>query len=567
MPNETKALPRFDLGLTLAGAISAGAYTAGVVDFLVEALDAWEHGKAQADPDAPQHAVGLKVISGASAGSLTAAILAATLRYDFPHVRQNNTGEGQHNPLYDSWVNMIDIRYLLERRDIVEGRPVPSLLDSTRLLEVAVKAIDYGDGAKLIDRPYLGEPTRFIFTLTNLRGVPFSYTLNSVGQDAQSMSMHGDNIRFALTGLGTVGPSVLRADEYVLEYPAQGQRKWTTWGHPFAIAALASAAFPVGLAPRELTRRVSDYDHIKVLVPGGGGQGARERTISPSWNPVNPRPEGDYRFAIVDGGVINNEPLELARQELCGRDLTVRNDRDGLKAARAVVMIDPFTGPEKPGPQSVSEINLMSAMLSLFSSLKNQARFRPEDVALAIDDTVYSRFLISPVREGDNREKSAYAIACGSLGGFGGFLSQRFREHDFFLGRRNCQRFLERHLTLPEDNPLFNVWTDDQRQRFRQHKIKADGTISHELPIIPLMKAIHPVSGYVETAPAWPKGACHPKSLEKPLKSRLDAIYDAMVQEKMGLLLLLGWKFYLRPKILKNLIKSMESKLKEHALL
>jgi hypothetical protein len=59
-------------------------------------------------------------------------------------------------------------------------------------------------------------------------------------------------------------------------------------------------------------------------------------------------------------------------------------------------------------------------------------------------------FLISPKRqelkingmevpiEGDR------AIACGSLIGFGGLLEKEFRVHDFFLGRRNCQRFLQK---------------------------------------------------------------------------------------------------------------------------
>ena len=31
--------PVFDISLCMAGAISAGAYTAGVVDFLIEALE------------------------------------------------------------------------------------------------------------------------------------------------------------------------------------------------------------------------------------------------------------------------------------------------------------------------------------------------------------------------------------------------------------------------------------------------------------------------------------------------------------------------------------------------
>jgi hypothetical protein len=36
----------FRVGINMAGAISAGAYTAGVLDFLTEALDAWYKAKA-----------------------------------------------------------------------------------------------------------------------------------------------------------------------------------------------------------------------------------------------------------------------------------------------------------------------------------------------------------------------------------------------------------------------------------------------------------------------------------------------------------------------------------------
>jgi len=55
----------FQIGLAMSGAVSAGAYTAGVFDFLIQALDEWE--KARKGPDAgkiPNHRVGLKVMSG-----------------------------------------------------------------------------------------------------------------------------------------------------------------------------------------------------------------------------------------------------------------------------------------------------------------------------------------------------------------------------------------------------------------------------------------------------------------------------------------------------------------------
>jgi hypothetical protein len=70
----------FQIGLTMSGAISAGAYTAGVLDFLVEALDAREDARNGSDSDTvPNHRVGVKVMSGASAGAITAAIAAIAL--------------------------------------------------------------------------------------------------------------------------------------------------------------------------------------------------------------------------------------------------------------------------------------------------------------------------------------------------------------------------------------------------------------------------------------------------------------------------------------------------------
>jgi predicted acylesterase/phospholipase RssA len=72
--------PPFILGLTMAGAISAGAYSAGVFDFLIQALEEWEKAKA-ADDKAPEHErrvpshrLTIPVISGASAGGITAAL-------------------------------------------------------------------------------------------------------------------------------------------------------------------------------------------------------------------------------------------------------------------------------------------------------------------------------------------------------------------------------------------------------------------------------------------------------------------------------------------------------------
>ena len=60
--------PTFEIGLVMAGAASAGAYTAGVVDFLIEALQAWEDAKATGDPRSPTTRSRSSVAAGTSAG-------------------------------------------------------------------------------------------------------------------------------------------------------------------------------------------------------------------------------------------------------------------------------------------------------------------------------------------------------------------------------------------------------------------------------------------------------------------------------------------------------------------
>ena len=69
MPEEKHKYPNypykedtFYLGLTMAGAVSAGAYTGGVLDYIFEVLDKWEKAKegnlegVLAD-DVPKHKV------------------------------------------------------------------------------------------------------------------------------------------------------------------------------------------------------------------------------------------------------------------------------------------------------------------------------------------------------------------------------------------------------------------------------------------------------------------------------------------------------------------------------
>ncbi len=560
----------FEVGLTLAGAISAGAYTAGVIDFLIEALDAWEHAKAteKAKGDdartyaAPFHTVRLKVITGASAGSIIGAIAAAAIRYDFQHVNASlaeDESKARTNPFYRAWVSDIDIAKLLETKDLRDNPgKFDALLDSTCLLDIAKAVMAYRGTP--IDRPYLSDPFRLVFTINNLHGIPYSIDMRGIVSDAgYDMMAHSDYVRFALSGLQRANGGPACPDEVLLSPPNSPARsEWMK----MAIASLASGAFPLFLKPRELARKIADYDYR--FVPLLAGMDPPYAQITPSW----PSSEKDpYAYLGVDGGTLNNEPIELARVELAG--LLGRNPRTGIGAKRAVVLVDPFPDPAELGPQR--DQGVIRTGLSLISSWLTHSRFKPVELALAHAETVYSRFIVSPSRGEGSKASNGFALASGSLGGFGGFLHHQFRKHDYLLGRRNCQQFLRKHFTLPASNPLFDNW-NPLLKRDARYLATNPATGGDELPIIPLVGALNPTAGTAEELPAWPASIYTGQQLDilkRQIRQRVDALYDSTVKDLAWyarLYLAIGWIFKVRPAIVGKAIGAVETTLRARGL-
>ena len=569
--------PKFELGFALAGAISAGAYTAGVLDFLVEALDAWHADESCA------HDVVLHNLSGASAGSVCAVILGALAPYDFAHVRLRGSptpspGIGANNPLFDSWVNRIDIKDLLEHRDLDGNQPALSLLDSTKLAEIAEAALKFS-GTR-ITRRYVADPLRIRLTLTNLRGVPYRLSMQGATGEAHWMRMHTDHQRFALTGVGgaPVEPPEPIGDyrhEYPMALPPQGEDdKYRAW-RALADAAIASAAFPVGLRARTINKDKGDYANLPVVIPGGMDQhGVLQLPAvydsNPDWLNV---PGGGFEFAVSDGGSMNNEPIELSRLALVRDRPLVRNSREGETADKAVILIDPFVGAIPEGPAKAEDAPLLKILFQLLGAYKNDARFSPADLALASRDGVYSRFLIAPDRGSGSALSNGRAIASGALAGFGGFLAWDFRAHDYFLGRRNCQRFLSAYFGLPETDKtlLFRQWPTPLKNRHRFFRPGAGGVAEPHLPIIPLVDALRPDDpARVEPLPAWPAGKCNLTDVMDRIDGRVDCLYDRISHEVpflRSLALSIGWRFFGKDKVRTLVQERIESSLRDHRLL
>ena len=173
----------FELGLVLGGTASAGCYTAGVLDLLVEALDTWHLAKAASPKTTPLHNFRLEIITGDSGGAVCATLLSRALQFDFPHLTTVSPRATPGNPLYDLWVAGFSIAGLLGIDDLpaAAGQHLASALDSTFIDAMGDKVATYtGREPAPQQRRYVSNPLRVTMPLTNLRGVPYFTSLTGV---------------------------------------------------------------------------------------------------------------------------------------------------------------------------------------------------------------------------------------------------------------------------------------------------------------------------------------------------------------------------------------------------
>ncbi len=452
----------FRIGISMAGAVSAGAYTAGVMDYLLEALENWQKAKELGLPGVPQHDVVIEVLSGASAGGMTAVITTAAVQKDFPHVDQQNylSGVNKENPLFDSWVNLTEepkndmMSQMLSPTDITDAesinpeKEVRSIFNSLFIEKIARRTLDSIVTDPKTKRRYIAGNLELFTTVTNLRG--FNYELQFItelGPRQDRMTMHKDLVHFQLNPMGTYNNDGKIPVHFT---NTEGLNK-----KMLIDAAIATGAFPVGLSPRVLVRDAKYINDNPLL------------KITHSKNTLVD-PTKEYNTVCVDGGVINNEPYDLTEALLTNRRKTEIEKEKDLATAVAfdppknaadfdttILMIDPFPNYDESPADYFDLQAIKFAATQLLGAMRQQLMIKSDLLEKAYDDFDYSRFMIAPIRtSGGKTQKDS--IACGALGGFGGFFNRDFRVHDFMLGRRNCQRFIQHYFCVPEsaNNPV-----------------------------------------------------------------------------------------------------------------
>lgn len=284
------------LAITIAGAVSLGAYEAGAT---YEILDAIRQHNEHPDTIRNGDFIRVDVLTGASAGGMTMAILAQKLLYQKDtFVDSNGQSSPYDNPLYNTWVKTISLAGLLNAADkpiSQGGDPATlSLLASSLINTIAVDTLGLQSTTGQV--PQIGgmhsaiDPRRSLqlgLALTNINGVNYGYPMF-------------DGSEFQYTDFG----------DQMLRQFSPANTSLTPW-QEIGNAAVACGAFPFAFRTKNLDRMRKDYEPC---------DDSDDTTLEP-W------PGGEeHTFAYTDGGVLQNQPLGMAKNLVDLNDGHLNND-------------------------------------------------------------------------------------------------------------------------------------------------------------------------------------------------------------------------------------------------
>jgi hypothetical protein len=502
--SETQhAASTFHVGITMAGAGSAGCYTGGVMDYLFEILDLWEKAKKKNLPGyeefyslVPDHDVVIDVMGGTSAGGMTTimsaiyALNGAVNPVKDPHI----TGGKRNNIFYDSWVMLDDdvedsaqttLAKAWSIDDLQENKFV-SLLNTKIIDNIADSALNVeGDLQNQTQKlpGYISKDIDVLLAHTMLRGIPLAINFSTPIGQVKGVNDLPEHITF----------EHFTVSHYKLNEGTQPDPGQFLWLNPYQkpykdiinLTTKATGAFPLGLKFRQIDKDTFSDDYLKcvtrTIVSNRFGQLDQGDKISLDNFP------SPFNFVTIDGGAINNEPF--------GEVLGILKSRYPLGATNGyptygIVMIDPL--PDVIDKREVYKApdDLFTVVPAIIKTLHEQSKVKRADIIEAADHP-YFRGEIFP-RKWIDRKKDENPIASASAFAFGGFLDIRFRHYDFFLGRDNARNYLRYYFSFEytEDpvnpaksiiHPIHRNWTKEMIAVF---KITGKDGKTY-LPIIP----------------------------------------------------------------------------------
>ncbi|WP_350289588.1 hypothetical protein [uncultured Croceitalea sp.] len=542
----------FHLGITMAGAVSAGCYTAGTMDYLYEILDLWERAKegkvVGIDPNlVPQNKVVIDAMGGTSAGGMATVISTLyALTGNINPVKEVPENPMQsYNILYDSWVHLDDnekgksFSKVWDTDDLKER--LGSLFNSKVIDAIANRAFEglktstsFKDHVKDNLPKFISPNLELLISHTLLRGIPLDVDFKAdIAKRRVDSPKHSTFEHYLISHFKLNGGNMVDEDEYLWLNPYDSK-----YADKIKLSTISTGAFPVGLLYREFDKNQFSEAYLKSILKrilyGKFGEENLDKVEIDFGKALE-----DYESLTVDGGAINNEPYrevgsilidsysneskakklrtkaealveQVKEVEVKEKAVELQNEAKELKEkARelelrkhesfGLIMIDPFPDNSYDLKDYKKPKGLLSVAPKIIQTLWNQSKVKRSEVIEQYDSR-YFKSIIYPVKrykkaDGNYGPKDKYPLTSASFGAFGGFLDVEFRLHDFFLGRNNMRNFVQyfgSFLYDPDNNnihPMHKDWTPEMVKKFKITKGE-DKDQRIFLPIIPDMNML-----------------------------------------------------------------------------
>lgn len=321
------------LAITIAGAVSLGSYESGV---LYEVLDAIDQHNTKSDAD---NRIVIDVLTGASAGGMTAIILAQKLLFS----AEEFVGP-YDNPLYNTWVKRISLAGLQATQ---KDEPALDSIFSSDLIETISKETlmtRYSSSPPVPAERHAaaGDSIRVGVAITNLNGIAYGYDVAPAGKFTY----------------------VNYADQFTRNAVAATCDNPEFW-EPLRQAAVACGAFPIAFRTQDLQRSAKaepdDY--------------AAENLVPWAHDPAT--------FTYSDGGILQNQPLGIAK------NLVDLIDQHQNQDKRFYLFVSPHANdPESNDDFHAANADYVRMIKRLISVVMGQSGFQDWITALGVNKRV-----------------------------------------------------------------------------------------------------------------------------------------------------------------------------------
>ena len=339
----------YKLAITISGAVSLGTFESGALFEVLETI-ARHNEQIDASRGNANERIEVDVLTGASAGGMTACIAARKLLYEGDDLRAAQT-----NSFYGAWVKDVDLDGLLKLKP--DENPNLSILSSDLVSKIAQDYLQKPlDEASKRKHPACADTLRLGLALSNLTGVDYSVPMFGgnvcdlpPAKNSRPIKQTKDKVPQQIKQLITDEFVYTRFQDEYTEQLMSSRFDADKWNE-ISIAAVSCGAFPFAFRPVERDVPDSHYWH----------------------NNDQAEPAGSHTYLFTDGGVFQNEPLGLAKNLV---DLIDPNHEDNDSRYYLYIAPGAKTSSRDGSPLSKENANSINMARTLLKAIFNQARF------------------------------------------------------------------------------------------------------------------------------------------------------------------------------------------------